>query len=216
MKVLQLGASGKTGKLICRMLLDREHHVNALVRNPVEFSIEHDALTIHAGTPQNKEDIRRALDGCDAVVSTLNVSMASGFPWSKVVSPRDLMSSSVANLVEAMREADIKRIIVMSSNGANESMRFVPWIYRALVSISNLKAIFDDHSRQEDVLLTSGLDWTALRPVGLNDKVVTPKVTVSFNGSPKANTFISRETVARYIVKVLEERLHVGGRPTIS
>ena len=216
MKILQLGASGQTGQILCRLLLDRGHLVNALVRRPDNFPIKHDALSLYRGSPQSKDDVLHALNECEAAASTLNVAMASGFPWARIISPKNLMSSSIANLAECMYELGVRRVVIMSSNGANESLRYVPWFYRTLVCISNLKTIFDDHSRQENILLQSNLDWTALRPVGLNDRVNSPDVTVSFDGDPKPNTFISRETVAQYIVMALEDNKHIRERPTLS
>ncbi len=57
-----------------------------------------------------------------------------------------------------------------------------------------------------------------MRPVGLNDKKDKPlnQVVVSIDGTPKPGMFIGRRTVAEYILKTLEEGLHIRQRPTLS
>lgn len=218
MKLLLLGASGQTGKILTELALAKGHKVNALVRTPDSMGAGHENLTVFQGSPLAAQDVSAAMQGCDAVVSTLNVSMASHFPWAKVTSPRDLMSASMANVTSVMAEQGVSRLVVMSSNGASESWSGLPGFFRVLVSISNLQAIFTDHTRQEAVLKGTDLDWTALRPVGLNDKKDKPldQVIVSVNGDPKPGMFIGRRTVAEYILKTLQDNLHIRERPTLS
>ena len=192
--------------------------MHALVRNTASFGHAHDQLTVFQGSALDHDDIAQAMQGCDAVVSTLNVSMASHFPWAKVLSPPDLMSASIKNATSVMKEQGLKRIVVMSSNGATETWSHLPAIYRGLANISNIKVIMQDHTRQEAILAGTDLDWTALRPVGLNDKKIKPldEVTVSFDRNPKPAMMVARSVIAEYIVKTLENDLHIHERPTLS
>lgn len=216
MKILLLGASGQTGKILCEMLLEAGHHVHALVRNPNIFRQPHENLRIFKGSPINQGDVSKALTGCDAAVSTLNVSLASGFPWSKLASPKDLMSLSVSNLIAAMTEQNVQRMIIMSSSGAGETRSEPPLAFRFLIAVSNLKHVFADHNRQEAIVKNSDLDWTIVRPVGLQNRKQKSQIQVSFNSKPAPATFIPRSNVADFIRACLENGSYLHQAPTIS
>ncbi|MGG7308828.1 NAD(P)H-binding protein [Curtobacterium sp. AB451] len=78
--LLVLGGSGRTGVHVLRQAVARGHRVRALVRNPDTVDAPADVELIE-GTPANIDDIRRAAEGADAVVSALNNSRASDNPW---------------------------------------------------------------------------------------------------------------------------------------
>ncbi len=105
--------------------------MHALVRSADAFNLNHERLTVFQGSPLNEQDVQAAMQGCDAVVSTLNLSMASHNPWAKVISPRDLMSTSIRNVAGVMAGQGMSRLVVMSSNGASESWSALPAPYRA-------------------------------------------------------------------------------------
>jgi putative NADH-flavin reductase len=68
MKILLLGATGRTGKLIIAEAVKRGHKISAIARDPEklkEFKIE-----ITQGTPYDYETVEKALTGCEAVINT--------------------------------------------------------------------------------------------------------------------------------------------------
>ena len=69
-----------------------------------------------------------------------------------------------------MPNFDVKRIMVLSTVGAGDSWKFVPWYVKLLVKLTNFKVIFADHNAQEKLIQASAADWTIARPVGLNEK----------------------------------------------
>jgi hypothetical protein len=72
------------------------------------------------GSPYNIDDVRRAIRGCDAVLSTLNNPRKSDFPWAKQIGPRDVLERSVKNALTVMKENGIKRIITQSTIGGHQ------------------------------------------------------------------------------------------------
>jgi len=71
MKLVVLGANGRTGRLVVEQALAAGHNVTALVRSPEKLTIRNSGLRIVAGGATDAADVARALEGGDAVLSTL-------------------------------------------------------------------------------------------------------------------------------------------------
>lgn len=216
MKILVLGATGRTGNVIVKQALERGLHVNALVRDTARLASRDDQLKIFEGTPYEKKDIEKAIKGVDAVISALNVNRKSDFPWARLVAPPDLMSRSIANSVELMKAQGIKRIIVISAAGAGDSKENTPGWFRWIINNSNIKYAYRDHDRQEELLKASGLDWTALRPTGLSGKESDKKLVITTKDGPRPGFMISRQAVAKFILDILEDPEYYSKAPVIS
>ena len=68
MKILLLGGTGRTGRLFLKYALERGYRVNCLSRNSGRIN-KTVGLEVFEGNPIDKTDLRRALWGCDYVVS---------------------------------------------------------------------------------------------------------------------------------------------------
>ena len=60
MKILLLGATGRTGKLVLRRALDGGYQVHCLSRNSQRIE-KHDGLTIFEGNPNNPTELGNAV-----------------------------------------------------------------------------------------------------------------------------------------------------------
>ena len=78
MKILLFGATGRTGKLILQKAIKEGHEVTAIVRTPSKLNGL--GSKIVEGTPYDKETVKKAIDNCEVVISTLNVSRTSDSP----------------------------------------------------------------------------------------------------------------------------------------
>ncbi len=92
MKLLILGATGRTGRIIIEEAVKAGHEAVAIAREPAKLAGS--GATVVAGSPYETETVAEALRGCDAVINTLNVSRTSDFPWAKLRAPVDLISKS--------------------------------------------------------------------------------------------------------------------------
>ena len=204
MKILLFGATGRTGKLILQKALKDGHQVNAIVRDPSKLNEPN--ANIIKGTPYDKETVKQAINNCDVVISTLNVSRISDSPWAKLRSPKDIISRSIQNALEAMPENNPKRIIVMGVLGAGESKKKMPLIVKMIINLSNLKYAFDDHTRQEELLARSDADWTVVRLPMLTEEDGEKNIIIKkLNDETKLNRKINRESVARFILNILKD-----------
>jgi uncharacterized protein YbjT (DUF2867 family) len=214
-RILILGATGRTGKLAVDYALSKpDLEVTVLVRDKSQVA-PRDNLRIVEGTPMQRADVERAIEGCYAVVSFLNNQRTSDSPWAKQKSPTNLMAASIANCVSVMKVRDIRRIVVLSSAGVGDSFRYSPWLFRMMIEKTGLKVAFDDHAAQEQVLRESGLDWTAVRAAALLGSKVK-KTIISYDNVPKPHFAISRNQTAVFMIDCLLHPEFYGKAPVAS
>ena len=216
MRILLLGATGRTGKLLLEQALDHGHIVHALVREKQRITIERDNLTIFEGTPRDVTALQKAMQGCEAVLSALNISRKYEFPWSSLRTPKHFLSSTMDKVVTLSQRNRIRRVVFISAWGVYETKKHLPGWFRWLVNNSNLRFPYDDHERQEEVLRNSALDWTAIRPVFLTNSNTRKEVFVSGDNEPKPNLYISRKNLAAFMLDVLEKNLYLCQAPVVS
>ena len=204
MKILVLGATGRTGKQFTKLATANNHQVTAIIRNKKDAILP--KVNYLEGMPTDGQLLTKTLEGMDAVVVSLNINRTSDNPFSRVVSPLTLISDSVKALIPAMEKNNVKRIISVSGSGVGDSWNDMYLIARLLIRYSNIWKAYEDHDRQEKVLRQSTLDWTIVRPVMLNDKDNEEYTAVV--GKPSGSS-ISRKAVAKFILDSLESEKHV-------
>lgn len=202
MHIAIIGASGGVGKQVVEQALEQGHTVRAFARNPGKIETEHDQLEKIQGDAQQLEAVESAIEGVDAVICTL------GAPSSNKNKPR---THGTRNLVRAMKNQGIKRIICVSSIGVAESRVMLPFFVRYIVMGIMLKSAMDDHATQEIAVKNSDLDWTIVRPGQLTDDPLTGNYKYGFLYNDKTVNLnpIARADVADFILKQLEEDLYV-------
>lgn len=215
MKLLILGATGRTGKHVLALALERGYKVKCLVRDPSKISTSSN-VTIIQGDPTNDVDLELALKDNEAVISVLNVSRMSDFPWAPLRSPKTFMSDVMSNIITLSKKYSLKRVVVCSAWGVSETRKDIPFWFRWLIDLSNIGAAYKDHERQEKIIENSSLDWTIVRPVGLTNTDKHQMAKESFDNVPKPELTINRKTVARYLLESLERDTLVRKKVVIS
>jgi putative NADH-flavin reductase len=204
MKILILGATGRTGKCLIEEALKKGHKVSAIARVPDK--LKNYGIDIIKGTPYDYETVEKAISGCDAVINTLNVSRKSENPWAPLAAPKDLISKSASNAINAMEKFGIKRFVALSTIGAGRSWKTAPSILKFVVSISNLRHAFLDHGKQEELLENSSIDYTICRaPMLSADINSSGAVATRENDSPKSMK-LSRNSAAEFFIKIIENK----------
>jgi uncharacterized protein YbjT (DUF2867 family) len=216
MKVLLLGATGRTGKLILEELLQRGNTVHILVRDENKVNATSAALTVFEGSTLDEGILNVAMQGCEAIVSALNVSRSNDFPWSALRTPKNFISNTIKKVIYAAKQHHIKRLIVISAWGVNETRDDIPWWFRWAIDHSNIKYAYQDHEQQEHLLKKSDLNWTAIRPAGLINSFAVKPIKISLNNSRKPSLTISRKSVAVFTRDVLEQGTYIRQAPVIS
>lgn len=207
MKLLVLGATGRTGKEIVKVALQEGHKVSAIARDPKQLE-EFDVDAIQ-GTPYDYDTVDKAVKGCDAVINTLNVSRKTDNPWAPLRAHADLISKSASNAIKAMDKYDVKRFVALSTIGAGTSWKDSPAILRLFVSISNLKVAFKDHGKQEELLKNSQLDYTICRAPMLSDELNNKIVVATQEGEKPESPKLSRLSAANFFISIIENKDYI-------
>jgi len=203
--LLVLGGSGRTGAHALAYAAQRGHRVRALVRDPGKVQAPAGVELIQ-GTPANIDDIRKAAEGTDAVISVLNNARASDNPWAKPISPPMFMTTAARNTLTVMREQGIHRIVLTSTQGAGDDWARLNPLVKAFINLSNIKAGFADHTGvDQTVRASSGIDWTLARAVTLTDKPTGGPVRAAEAGTEKPGLRISRADLAQFLVQTIED-----------
>lgn len=208
-KILVIGGSGRTGKFVIKELLQRNHEVTALVRNPGAMEDEINlGLKTFTGTPMNAQDVRSIFQQStpDVIIVTLSAPRAADSPFAAVVSPLRLMADSVANIVTVRKDFKASKIVIMQAFGVGESWVNMHYVMRLLMKKSNMIYQYDDHNLVASEIEATGETYVLVRPSRLVDGEAkeTKEYPDHGKGVPVLAT-ITRGSVARFLVEAAEK-----------
>ena len=195
--------------------LEKGYQVNCLARKSERIE-KVDGLKIFEGDPINEDDLNRAVSGCSCVISVLNISRKSDFPWARLRTPKTYLSNVMSNLIPIANYHKVKRISICSAWGVAETKNDIPKWFKWLISSSNIGLAYKDHERQERIVSDSDIDWTIVRPVGLTNSKRKEQIKETFGNAPKPGILISRKSVATYLLESLENDLLIKRKVVIS
>jgi uncharacterized protein YbjT (DUF2867 family) len=207
-KILVLGATGGTGRLIVAQALARGYDVTVLVRS-VEKARDLDGAKLIVGDVRDEKALRQALEGRDAVISALGTPAS---PFREVT----LLSSATRALVNAMKSEQVSRLICITGIGAGDSAGHGGFVFDKLIFPLLLRKVYADKNRQEAIVRDSGLDWILVRPSVLNNKPSRHTIRALTNLSGFHGGTISRADVARFILDQVGDDAWVHRLPLIT
>ena len=194
MKILVLGATGRTGRLVVEQALAAGHTVTAFARDPSKLKLRDDRLNIANGDARNVDDLIAALKGQDAVINTIGGG------------ERRLISTTSKALVEAMRKSGVKRLVAMSTFIATPNfrptgmMKFFPRLVRGMAA---------DDVAGVKVIESSGLSWTIVFTTLLENKPKAGFHLVGVDEPVTARNSINRADAADCLLAALDDRATV-------
>lgn len=204
MKIVILGAAGRTGRLVVQQALDAGHEVTAFVRPSHPLELQHPQLTVQTGDARSYDNLTKALLGSDAVISTVSSNKPGG----------RLISESTAALIKAMRAAQIKRVILMSSFLVGQ--HYQPGFVLRLAG-NLMKGMLDDKTAGEDLLESSELEWTIVHATLLTNGPLTGHNRILQTGETASmSNKISRADVAGFMINSLADKSTFGRSITIT
>tara|TARA_Y100001933_G_scaffold121140_1_gene121091 strand:- start:1133 stop:1786 length:654 start_codon:yes stop_codon:yes gene_type:complete len=215
MKLLLLGSTGRTGRIVLEIALKKGYQVNCLARNTERIK-KRKGLTIFEGNPTNENDLKKAISKCDFVISVLNISRKTDFPWSSLKTPSTFLSDAMNIVVRISKNENIKRISICSAWGVAETKNDIPKWFKWLINRSNIGIAYNEHEKQEEIISKSKLNWTIIRPVGLSNSKKEEKIIETFNNKPKPNMLISRKSLAKYLLQSLTNNSLIEKKVVVS
>ena len=154
----------------------------------------------------------------DAVLVTLNIKRESGSPWSKPISPANLMEQSISNVAAAMKKHGVRKLVTLTAHGVGDSYANLPMAFKAVVCSSSMAAQFSDHDNAHKVVKHDrAIDWVFLRPMRLTE---SPKATVQTHGDRGEGVGLfascSIASVAEFMVKSAETSTWDNQTPVLT
>ena len=206
MKVVLIGATGRSGSRILRELQSRGHDVTAVARHI-------DGLPAGVQTVQDDlrtvDQIARVVQWADAVISA----------YMPPQDDTDQLAEVTQRLIAAVRKAGNPRLLVV---GGAASLEVAPGV--TLLASGHLPkewlAIATSHTKALEILRESDIDWTYFSPAALFEPGErTGKFRLGTNDllvDDKGQSRISMEDYAIAMVDELEKPTHVRARFTIG
>ncbi len=155
MKIVVFGANGRVGQKVVQKLLKAGHAVRGVVHGDNPFT-EHENLEVVQGDIHDGEFVMQAVQGCDAVASTLG-------SWG--TKTKDIQVAGMKNIIPAMQAANIERIVSLTGAGVFDELdqpSLMDKINRLAISKGATK-IFIDGEEHIRLLRRSHLVWTVVR-----------------------------------------------------
>lgn len=184
-KVLVIGATGSLAAVVIEELKKQTDVQLTLFARNTDRLLTTGNIKIIQGDAMNYNHVKNAVSGQDIVYLNLAGNL----------------EAMAKNIVKAMQEASVKRIIAISSIGIYETP---------------LKPILKPYRALADVIENSGLEYTILRPDWFtNTNEVAYMLTKK--GQPENGSAISRKSIATFITTLVQNpSLHVNENLGIS
>jgi len=182
--------------------------VRMLARNPDKVKEQHPNLTVVKGDVLNQEDVGQVIAGTDLVISLFGHVKGS---------PPRLQTRGTENIVAAMNEENISRIISLSGGGLpfeKDQPKFADKAIRFIMKLV-AKKILDDAIEHAEVLRRSGLDWTIVRAPRLTDEAERGEYRVSWIDA-RSGTKLSRADLASYLLELIQNPAYKQEMPFVA
>lgn len=206
MKVLVVGAGGKTGRLVVEQAVAAGHTVTALLHKakPHEsFSVE---VELVHGDVRNPSRLDQIMTGQQAVIDCIG----GDTPFLETT----LEADAARVVIDTMKKNGVKRLLVVSALGVGDSGAQAGWFYEHLLVPMYLSGAVRDKSNMESEVEGSGLDFTIVRPSVLKDSDATGQVHVIAPGEIAHE--ITRADLAHFLVAQLGSQQYSGQHITVS
>ncbi|WP_427168746.1 NAD(P)-dependent oxidoreductase (plasmid) [Streptomyces sp. C1-1] len=188
MKLLVLGATGATGRLVVDQALAAGHTVRALVRSPGKLNAR-PGLDVVAGQATDPGDVTQAMTGVGAVISTLGATGGT------------VITDATRAVISGAATTGVSRFVELSSFAVLRERLSAP---AKLMAGTAMAAMVKDKAAAEDSLRASDLDYTLVHAVRLTNGPATGTTEqLSESATLRMADTISRADVAAWMLTAL-------------
>ena len=208
MKLTIFGATGGTGKQLVQRALQRGHVVVAYARTPSKLNIQHQNLQIVEGDIRDGEQVARAIEGVDGVISALGPGPNS---------PDDLMERAAENIVSGMKKHGVERLIWSTGAGVRVPQDEPTLMHKAFNFLLKLISpkVLENAMKGVELVQNSDLKWTIARAPMLTDEAQPSNYYIGYVG-PELGRGLSRVNYARFMLDLVEGGDWVREMPAAS
>lgn len=205
-KIAVIGGTGKSGIYLVKELMRRNLPIRLLLRTTSPFETSNALVEIVRGNARDYASIRKLVEGCSSVISTLG--QPKGEP--------SIFSDATRNVLLAMKEAGIDRYLVTTGlnvdapgDEKNERVRMATdWMYQHFPETTK------DKQAEYELLAASQTDWTLVRlPIIVQTNEHFP-VKVDLEDCPGEK--ISAADLAVFLADQLSNKEYIRKSPFIA
>lgn len=181
----------------------------AYVRSPSKLSLQNNRLEVVQGELSDQGAIERAMQGTDAVISTLGP---------RARQKGRSLSQGMQNILAAMRRQGVRRLILTSTLSArdpNDTLNLKAKVMIALVK-RMMHAAYEEIVRVAGMVRASDCDWTIVRLSLLNNKPPSGNVKVGSISKGEVGTAIARADLADFLLKQVVDYKYLRQAPAVS
>jgi len=205
-KIIIFGSTGTIGKHLIMQALESGYQVTAFARNKDKVKFKHERLNIVEGDVMDAASIENAIRDQDIVLNALGAGRKGV-----------VRSEGTKNIIIAMQNTGVKRLITQSTLGAGDSVSNLNFFWKYIMFGWFLKDAYKDHQLQEKYIVQSNLDWTIIRPAAFTDGDITGNYKHGFNLNDKSIKLkISRADVAQFILRQIDNNSYIHKTPGLS
>jgi putative NADH-flavin reductase len=204
MKIAVVAANGRSGQAFVETALDAGHTIRAGARNKSHLKPRPN-LTVVECDATNETQLKNLMSGQDAVASFIGHVKGSD---------PNVQTISIQKIVSVMKEVGIKRLVSLTGTGVRfpgDKISLIDRLLNLSIGIVDPARVKDGKNHVE-VLKDSGLDWTVIRVLKLQN-VVSNKFELREHGPTK--WYVSRLDVAQAVLRVLEQHSFIQQAPII-
>ena len=180
MRIVVVGANGRTGRQVVEQALARGHGVTAVARRRETLPEPRSGLRVATADVLDPDAVAAVLADADAVVVAVGVGASRA--------PTSVYSRGARNLLAGLTPGSAQKLVVVSATPVGPRGE-QPLLQRRLV-LPLLDRVFgasyDDMRRMEAELRASEADWVALRPPRLVDRAATGRYRLDARPLPHA------------------------------
>jgi uncharacterized protein YbjT (DUF2867 family) len=194
MKILVLGANGRTGIHVVARALERGHEVAALVRHPGQLDAAQ-GVRIVVGDALSAADLSPLVGWADVAVSTLRHDRQAN---------HDVIDAGAAAFLAAAENGPKPRYIVVS-----QALLFATTNPLILLLRRLLRSAVTDSRKMEKRLQKSGAAYTVVRAPRLKDGGAAKGYRTLIGSRPDGGMSMERTDLASFLVSEAEGSAHV-------
>jgi uncharacterized protein YbjT (DUF2867 family) len=207
MRLAIFGATGTVGSELLTQALDAGHEVRVLVRNPSKLPMSHAAAVVVRGDVRDMAAVQETVKDCAAVLSTLGATDRRD---------PDLRRVGTANIIAAMQEHGLRRLIVMGGfhlrfpgDPNNLGRKLILPFLRLLGA-----HLIDDTTAMGSLVQASDVEWTVVRAPRVAGGA---RPALARTGRLELGPWskVTRANVASFMLRCLAEETYVRQAPMI-
>ena len=206
------GATGKTGSILLKKLIEKGYPVRALVRNPAKLNYSGNLLEVIRGDVLDEQSVFKTLQKCDVVINVIGHVKGC---------PPDLQTLASRNILNGMTRLGMTRLIDLTGGAVEVEGDDPGWfdklsafIMRNLLGKS-LRNRFFDGVNHVKLISKSNIEWTIVRAPVLLPGKEKGKTSIGMVGHIPGFT-LTYEDLTNQIINILEDKSYVRKFPYIT